>query len=123
MTLADKLLGIFNQGEVLTIRDVARRSGYGETTATCYLPKLVNAGRLWRVAHGKYSLDPEADSVFDDQRAIMEAVRGRSFWTARFARRVAKLPLPAFAAAMRQLLKRGVVKPVRRGVYSTYTPS
>lgn len=118
--IVEKLYGVFKPGEVLTILEVADRSGYGLSTVSCYLPKMVYKKMLWRVAWGKYSLDPKPADVFNDQEAILKAVDGLSYWTSRFAREATGLTVKEFTIAMYRLQLRGVVKPIRKGVYAVF---
>lgn len=117
-TLLDRVANIFNHGEVVTIDIAVERTGYCRQTITNALPALVDAKRVWRVAHGKYSLEHRPEGVFEDQDALMAALGSRSVFTARWARKASGLSSPAFTAALRGLLKRGKVYCMRRGVYS-----
>lgn len=123
MTLGNKLLAVFVGDEVLTLQEVAKRSGYGNSTVTCYLPQLVTEGRLWRVAHGRYSLSPRAsDAIYTQKEKVLAAFRVHSFNTSAWVRKHTGLSTPIVAQCVKELARAGQLHKIRRGVYSASLP-
>lgn len=116
--LEKNLLAAFNAENVLTSADVARITGYKETTVMNYLPILVRKRRLWRVSRGQYSLDPHPVEVFAQQDDVLRAFRAFSFVTTRYVSQQTGLRPTTVYKTAQLLVKRGLLNRVRKGVYS-----
>ena len=117
--LADKLLAVFVGDEVLTLREIADRSGYGDSTVVCTMSALARDRRCWRVAHGRYSMSPrKRDAEFTLKDQVLKAFRAFSFTTTRYVTAQTGICSSQVASLAKQLVKEGKLHKIRRGVYS-----
>lgn len=119
MKLGEKLLDVFVGDEVLTLREIADRSSYGDSTVTCAMPKLAKDRRCWRVGHGLYSMSPrKRDAEFTLKDKALKAFRAFSLTTIRYVTEQTGMPSTQVSALAKQLVKEGKLHKIRRGVYS-----
>ena len=117
--LADKILSVFGPDEVLGVPDVVLRSFYGHSTVTCALASLAKQGRLWRVAHGRYSTSPRpSHALFTLEDKVLAAFRHFSFVSTAHVRRETGISAAQVSNIAARLVKAGKLNKVRRGLYA-----
>lgn len=122
MNWLDRLCAVFDGKEILTVAEVARRSGQSPTNAACGLPQLVKSKRLWRIGRGQYSRVYQRLPISPLEQLVLAAFGPHSFATAKWLRQQVPMSHVAFRKVMNGLLKKGALYTFQRGVYTIKSP-